>query len=122
MPVGRLFLNRNPDNYVDQIDKLAFAPSNLIEGIEFSDDKMLQSRTFIYSDAQRHRLGNDFRKIPINQQANWKPNDMVTSGNGREISGEIMRAETPLPDNFTQAGQRYNSMPSDCLLYTSRCV
>jgi catalase len=109
LPVGRMVLNRNPDNYAKQVDKLAFNPANLLPGLEFSDDKILQGRTFIYSDAQRHRLGPDYRDIPVNKQQGWSPASMVSSGNGRHIAGEIMRAEIPNPDNFTQAGQRYES-------------
>lgn len=109
LPVGRMVLNRNPKDYAEEVEKLAFAPSNLVPGIEFSDDKVLQGRTFIYSDAQRHRLGPDFRKIPINKQQNWSPESMVSSGNGRYVAGEIMRSEIQNPDDFTQAGQRYDS-------------
>lgn len=48
MPVGKLTLERNPENYAAQVEKLAFSPANLVDGIEFSDDKMLQGRSFIY--------------------------------------------------------------------------
>lgn len=109
LPVGRMVLNRNPENYAEQVEKLAFAPANLLPGLEFSDDKVLQGRTFIYSDAQRHRLGPDFRNIPVNKQPNWSPASMVSSGNGRYVAGEIMRAEIPNPDDFTQATQKYES-------------
>lgn len=110
MPVGKLTLNRNPDNYGEQVEQLAFAPSNLIDGIELSDDKMLQGRSFIYPDAQRHRLGHDFRKLPANRQPSWKPGDMITSGNGRQVSGTLMRPEPPKQDYFSQAGQRYQAL------------
>ena len=110
LPVGRMVLNRNPDNFAEQVDKLAFNPANLLPGLEFSDDKILQGRTFIYSDAQRHRLGPDYRNIPVNKQPGWSPASMVSSGEGRHIAGEIMRAEISNPDNFTQAGQRYASL------------
>ncbi len=109
LPVGRMVLNCNPENYAEQVDKLAFNPANLLPGLEFSDDKVLQGRTFIYSDAQRHRLGPDYRNIPVNKQPDWSPASMVSSGNGRYVAGEIMRAEIPNPDNFTQATQRYTS-------------
>jgi catalase len=109
LPVGRMVLNCNPENYAEQVEKLAFNPANLLPGLEFSDDKVLQGRTFIYSDAQRHRLGPDFRNIPVNKQPNWSPASMVSSGNGRYVAGEIMRAEIPNPDDFTQATQKYES-------------
>ncbi len=109
LPVGRMVLNCNPDNFNEQVDKLAFNPANLVPGLEFSDDKVLQGRTFIYSDAQRHRLGPDYRNIPINKQPGWTPASMVSSGNGRYVAGEIMRSEIPNPDDYTQATQRYES-------------
>ncbi len=112
LPVGRMVLNRNPDNYAEHVEKLAFNPANLLPGLEFSDDKVLQGRTFIYSDAQRHRLGPGYRNIPVNRQPNWSPASMVSSGNGRYVDGEIMRAEIPNPDDFIQAAQKYESFSS----------
>lgn len=111
MPVGRLTLNRNPEDYAAQIEKVAFSPSNLLEGAELSDDKMLQGRSFIYWDAQRRRLGPDFRSIPVNREQNWVPGDVVTSGNGRHIEGTIQRSAIPKQDDFTQAGEHYRSLP-----------
>jgi len=108
--VGRMILNRNPDNHLEQVEKLAFAPANLVSGIEFSDDKLLQGRAIVYSDAQRHRLGNDFRKIPVNRQADWSSSSMTDSGDGRHIEGTIGRSSNTKQDHFTQAGQRYNSL------------
>ncbi|ACA44015.1 catalase [Clostridium botulinum] len=110
IPVGRLVLNHNPWNFMEQVEKLAFSPSNLLEGVELSDDKILQGRANIYGDAQRRRFGPDFRKIPINHQMNWTPNSMVTSGNGRYVEGNLMRSGLSDPDDFTQAGQYYRSL------------
>ncbi|REK71917.1 catalase [Paenibacillus paeoniae] len=106
-PAGRLVLNRNPDNYMEQVEKLAFSPTNLLEGAELSDDKMLQGRANIYWDSQRRRLGPDFRKIPVNHQENWTPANIITSGDGRHVEGRLQRSEIPKPDDFTQAGQYY---------------
>ncbi|MNI59877.1 Catalase [compost metagenome] len=103
-------MDKNPTNYQEQVEKLAFSPSNLLDGAELSDDKMLQGRSNIYWDSQRHRLGSDFRKIPINHQANWSPTDQVTSGAGRYVAGRLVRSEIPKADNFTQAGQFYQSL------------
>ena len=110
LPVGRLTLNRNPDNYMEQIEKVGFSPSNLLEGAELSDDKVLQSRSNIYWDSQRNRLGPNFRSIPVNHQENWSPTDQITSGTGRYVEGPLVRSSIPLPDNFTLAGQRYASL------------
>ena len=53
---------------MEQVEKVAFSPSNLLDGAELSDDKMLQGRANIYSDSQRRRIGPEFRKLTINQQ------------------------------------------------------
>ncbi len=111
IPVGRMTLNRNPDNYMEQVEKVAFSPSNLLEGVELSDDKMLQGRANIYWDSQRRRLGPDFRKIPINHQQDWSPASLVTSGNGRYVEGHLVRSDLPKQDDFTQAGQFYHALP-----------
>lgn len=110
MGVGKLVLNENPKDYKEEIDNLAFSPTNLVKGLEISNDKMLQGRSTIYWDAQRHRLGNDFRKLSVNKQSNWKPTDLVSIGDGLEVSGQIMRSEIDKADNFKQAGERYNSL------------
>lgn len=109
-PVGRLVLNRNTDNYMGQVEKIAFSPSNLLEGAELSDDKMLQGRANIYWDSQRRRLGPSFRSIPINHQENWSPASLVTSGNGRYVEGKLERADISKPDNFSQAGEFYRAI------------
>ncbi|SHF08094.1 catalase [Seinonella peptonophila] len=110
MLVGQMVLNSNPENYMEQVEKIAFSPSNLLEGAELSADKMLQGRANIYWDSQRRRLGSDFRKIPINQQKNWTPADLVTSGYGNRVKGRLTRSDIPKQDNFTQAGQYFDSL------------
>ena len=64
--VGVLELNRNPDNYFAEIEQVAFAPSNIVPGIGFSPDKMLQARVFSYADAHRYRLGTHYEALPVN--------------------------------------------------------
>ncbi len=64
--VGVLELDRNADNYFAQVEQLAFSPANVVPGIGFSPDKMLQSRLFSYGDAQRYRLGVNHHQIPVN--------------------------------------------------------
>lgn len=64
--VGVLELNRNPDNYFAEIEQAAFSPSNIVPGIGFSPDKMLQGRIFAYADAHRHRLGTHYEALPVN--------------------------------------------------------
>ncbi|KQV44843.1 MULTISPECIES: catalase [unclassified Duganella] len=64
--VGVLELNRNPDNYHADVEQAAFTPANVVPGIGFSPDRMLQSRLFAYGDAQRYRLGVNHHAIPVN--------------------------------------------------------
>jgi catalase len=66
MPVGYVELNRNPDNYFADIEQAAFSPSNVVPGIGFSPDKMLQARVFSYADAHRARLGTHYEALPVN--------------------------------------------------------
>lgn len=64
--VGVMELNRNPENYFQDVEQAAFAPSTIIPGIGFSPDRMLQGRLFSYADAQRYRLGTNYHQIPVN--------------------------------------------------------
>ncbi len=64
--VGVMELNRNPENFFAEVEQSAFNPANVVPGISFSPDKMLQSRLFSYCDAQRYRLGVNHHQIPVN--------------------------------------------------------
>src|SRR6202047_3701150 len=64
--VGMLELNRNPENFFADVEQAAFNPANVVPGIGFSPDKMLQGRLFSYGDAQRYRLSVNFNQIPVN--------------------------------------------------------
>lgn len=64
--VGIMELNRNPENYFAEIEQAAFSPSNIVPGIGFSPDKMLQARIFSYADAHRYRLGTHYEALPVN--------------------------------------------------------
>ena len=66
LPIGRMVLNRNPENYFAEVEQVAFGTGVLVDGLDFSDDKMLQGRTFSYSDAQRHRVGTNYLQLPVN--------------------------------------------------------
>lgn len=68
--VGTMTLNANPTNYFQQVEQAAFAPSNLVPGIEPSEDKLLQGRLFSYADTQRHRLTGNYQQIPVNASKN----------------------------------------------------
>ena len=66
MDVGRLVLDRNPDNYFAEVEQAAFGPSNFVPGVGPSPDKMLQGRLFSYHDTHLHRLGPNYHLLPIN--------------------------------------------------------
>ncbi|MFZ0446282.1 MAG: catalase, partial [Bacillus sp. (in: firmicutes)] len=66
LPVGRMVLNRNPVDFHAEIEQAAFGTGVLVDGMDFSDDKMLQGRTFSYSDTQRYRIGANYLSLPVN--------------------------------------------------------
>ncbi len=72
IPVGEFELNRNPDNFYQDVEQAAFNPANVVPGINFSPDKMLQGRLFGYGDAQRYRLGVNHHQIPVNSPKGMK--------------------------------------------------
>jgi catalase len=65
--IGRVTLNRNPENYFAQIEQAAFEPANFVPGIGPSPDKMLQGRLFSYPDTHRYRIGPNYLQLPVNQ-------------------------------------------------------
>jgi catalase len=67
MQVGKMVLNKNPDNFFVEVEQAAFCPASIVPGIEFSADKLLQGRTFSYGDTQRHRLGPNYLQIEVNR-------------------------------------------------------
>ncbi len=64
--VGTMELNRWPDNFFADVEQAAFSPANVVPGIGFSPDKMLQARVFSYADAHRYRLGTHYEALPVN--------------------------------------------------------
>jgi catalase len=98
-------LNRNPENYHAEIEQAAFAPSHLVPGIEPSNDKMLQGRLFSYPDTHRHRLGVNYKQIPVNcpyrtRVQNYQRDNLQYNGNqGGNVNHE--------PN--TQGGPKENS-------------
>jgi len=89
--VGRMVLNRNPQNYFAETEQSAFSPAHIVPGIEFSNDKMLQGRIFSYPDTHRHRLGANYQQIPINcpyrttVQNQQRDGPMTINGNGGSL-------------------------------------
>jgi catalase len=66
LPCGRMVLDRVPDNFFAEVEQSAFGTGVLVDGVDFSDDKMLQGRTLSYSDTQRYRVGANYLQLPIN--------------------------------------------------------
>jgi catalase len=91
--VGEIELNRNPENYFEEVEQAAFAPTNIVPGIGFSPDRMLQGRLFSYGDTQRYRLGVNHWQIPVNFPKNAKNfHPYHRDGQGRVIpahGGEV---------------------------------
>jgi catalase len=68
--IGRMVLNRNVKNFFAENEQIAFGTGVLVDGLDFSDDKMLVGRTFSYSDTQRYRVGPNYLQLPVNQAKN----------------------------------------------------
>jgi catalase len=68
--VGHMQLNRAPRNFFAESEQIAFGTGVLVDGLDFSDDKMLVGRTFSYSDTQRYRVGPNYLQLPVNQAKN----------------------------------------------------
>ena len=67
-PIGKMVLNRNPDNFFAETEQVAFHPGHVVPGIDFTDDPLLQGRLFSYTDTQLSRLGGpNFHQLPINR-------------------------------------------------------
>ena len=77
--VGVMTLNENPKNYFNEVEQAAFSPSNIVPGISFSPDKMLQARIFSYPDAQRYRRGTHYAQLSVNRPIS-EINTYVTGG------------------------------------------
>ncbi len=78
--VGKLTLNRNPENFFNDIEQSSFEPSNVVPGIGFSPDKMLLGRVFSYADAHRYRIGTNYAQLPVNYAKNATINSYSKEG------------------------------------------
>jgi catalase len=141
--VGIMELNRNPENYFAEIEQASFAPANVIPGISFSPDKMLQARILSYPDAHRYRLGVNYESLPVNRPKcpvnhyhrdgtmrfdgnggaapNYEPNSFggpkqnpAYSEPPLHISGDAARYDhREGNDDYTQAGDLFRLMTDD---------
>src|SRR5918998_9279 len=78
--VGHMQLNRAPRNFFAESEQIAFGTGVLVDGLDFSDDKMLVGRTFSYSDTQRHRVGPNYLQLPVNAPKNGVPHTNLRDG------------------------------------------
>lgn len=91
LPVGKMVLNKNPEDYFTEVEQVAFGTGVLVDGLDFSDDKMLQGRTFSYSDTQRHRVGANYLQLPINAPKKY----VATNQRGGQMQYKVDGHENP---------------------------
>lgn len=140
--VGRLVLDRNTDNYFAEVEQVTFTPGNIVPGVDFSPDKLLQGRLFAYGDAHRHRVGANSHLLPINRPKNevknyhrdgamrsdanggssvyYEPNSLggptETLANKQasfEVHGMADSVAYDDDDHYTQAGDLYRLLSED---------
>lgn len=139
--VGIMELNRNPENYFAEVEQAAFNPANVVPGIGFSPDKMLQGRLFAYGDAHRYRLGVNFESLPVNASrcpvhnyhkdghmrfdgngggdVNYEPNSFGGPTSDTKYNEPPLALEGPADhykgdkDYYTQPGDLYRLVPED---------
>ncbi|MGW0176338.1 catalase [Rhodococcus sp. NPDC003322] len=98
LPVGRMVLNRNPDNFFAETEQVAFHTANVVPGIDFTDDPLLQARNFSYLDTQLIRLGGpNFAQLPVNRPlADVRTNQQDGYGQHRIPQGRTAYTENTL--------------------------
>lgn len=106
--IGKIELNEIPSDYFSHVEQAAFAPSNLIPGIGFSPDKMLQARLFSYPDSQRHRIGINAGQIQVNQSPFTGNQNPSLRQNEMDFS-QYIALETD-EDHYTQPGLLYTKV------------
>ncbi|MBS4220727.1 catalase [Bacillus sp. FJAT-49711] len=92
-PIGKMVLNKNPEDYFTEIEQAAFGTGVLVDGLDFSDDKMLQGRTFSYSDTQRYRVGTNYLQLPTNAPKKR----VATNQGGGQMQYKVDRAPDQNP-------------------------
>lgn len=102
--VGYFELNGNPENVFAEVEQAAFSPANVVPGIGFSPDKMLQARLFSYGDAQRYRLGVNFNHIPVN--APKCPFHSYHRDGAMRTDGNLGRTPTYFPNSHAEWGDQ----------------
>jgi catalase len=88
--IGKMVLNRNPDNFFAETEQVAFHPGHLVPGIDFTNDPLLQGRLFSYTDTQLSRLGSpNFHEIPINRSINTVHNNQRDGHMRQQINKDL---------------------------------
>jgi catalase len=105
IPVGILELNRNPDNYHADVEQAALSPSNIVPGMGYSPDKMLQARLFAYHDAQLYRVGTNHQHLPVNRPRcpfhnQQRDGAMAIANGGAAPNYDPVRADVPAAGGF----------------------
>jgi catalase len=131
-------LNRNPDNVFLETEQAALAPSNMVPGIEPSEDRLLQGRIFAYADTQLHRVGTNGLQLPVNRprtaslnynqdgaqnsaartgNVNYQPSEHAATADNAQykysqlpLTGATQQARITKTRNFVQAGEFYRSL------------
>ncbi|KAA9022022.1 catalase KatA [Niallia endozanthoxylica] len=140
--VGRMVLDRNPENYFAEVEQATFSPGSFVPGIEASPDKMLQGRLFAYADAHRYRVGINHNHLPINRPLTpvhnyQRDGQMRFDGNGGgsvyyepnsfggptevpehkqtpfQVTGLAEQVACDSNDHYTQAGDLYRLMSAE---------
>jgi len=110
--VGTMTLNRIPGNFFQATELAAFAPANIVPGIEPSEDRLLQGRVFSYADTQMYRLGTNHQQLPINRPAvavnNWNQDGM---GNQGQQTSDINYQPSRIENLAEDKGARYDIKP-----------
>jgi catalase len=119
-PIGRLTLNRNPDNYFAETEQVAFHTGNLVPGIEVTNDPLMQARLFSYLDTQLTRLGGpNFTQLPVNRP-HCPVNDMLRDGMHQTA---VHRGIAPyLPNSLAQDGPQPATEAEGGYVQTPRLV
>lgn len=107
IPIGKMVLNRNPENYFAEVEQAAFNPANFVPGIGPSPDKMLQGRLFAYGDTHRYRLGINHTQLPVNRPHATEAANYARDGAMR-FDGNHGGAKNYEPNSFNgpaQSGQ-----------------
>lgn len=118
--VGLMELNEVPKNYFADVEQSAFAPSNVVDGIGFSYDKMLQGRLLAYPDAHRYRLGVNYEQIPVNRPISPVHNQqrdgfMSVTGNGEDNPNYYPNSfdDIEADENYKDPGMKLDSDMAD---------